>query len=96
MLPNEVPVFRGYPEELVCEADGHPPPEIRWSFSPDTVPRQSGTMLIVTDAGTYNCTATNEVGTAFRVVEVILKGNNQNFVVHLFKRRHASSIKTPQ
>ncbi|KAG7223188.1 hypothetical protein INR49_015796 [Caranx melampygus] len=72
-LPKTIPVFRGYPEELVCEADGNPPPKIQWHYSPDKVPRESGDTLIVSEAGFYNCTATNEVSTVFHVVEVILK-----------------------
>ncbi|XP_039973461.1 hemicentin-1-like [Xiphias gladius] len=72
-LPKRIPVFRGYPEELVCEADGHPPPKINWLYSSDKVPRESEDTLIVFEAGFYNCTATNEVGSVFHVVEVILK-----------------------
>lgn len=72
-LPKAIPVFRGYPEDLVCEADGHPPPEIRWLYSPDKAARVSGGNLTVSEAGFYNCTATNDVDSAFHVVQVILK-----------------------
>lgn len=72
-LPKTMPVFRGYPEELSCEADGHPSPKIMWVYSSDKVPHISGNMLTVTEAGFYNCSATNEVGSSFHVVEVILK-----------------------
>lgn len=71
-----MPVFRGYPEELVCEADGHPHPEIKWVYSSDKVARVSDNMLTVSEAGLYNCTATNAVGSDHYVVEVILKGTN--------------------
>lgn len=77
MLPKVVPLFHGYPEELSCKAEGYPPPKIQWFYSADKFPRVSGDMLVVTEAGYYNCTATNEVNTTFRVVEVILKGNNK-------------------
>ncbi|XP_026212208.1 hemicentin-2-like [Anabas testudineus] len=72
-IPKTMPVFRGYPEELVCEADGHPHPEIKWVYSSDKVARVSDNMLTVSEAGLYNCTATNPVGSDHYVVEVILK-----------------------
>ncbi|XP_068193425.1 intercellular adhesion molecule 5 isoform X2 [Antennarius striatus] len=72
-LPKIVPVFRGYPEDLVCEADGHPPPTIQWLYSSDKVPRVSGNMLTISEAGIYNCSATNEVDSVYHQVEVILK-----------------------
>lgn len=72
-LPKTIPVFSGYPEELVCEADGHPPPKIQWVFGPNKVPHVSGNRLIVSEAGIYNCCATNEVDSMFHEVEVILK-----------------------
>lgn len=65
-------MFRGYPEELMCEADGHPPPRIQWSYRSVSV---SNNTLTAYDAGLYNCTATNEVDSSFYVVEVVLKGN---------------------
>lgn len=72
-LPKKVPVFKGYPEELVCEADGHPPPEIKWVYSSDKPPHVSGDNLIVSEAGIYNCSATNEVDSMSHEVVVILK-----------------------
>ncbi|CAJ1075303.1 hemicentin-1-like [Xyrichtys novacula] len=72
-LAKIVPVFRGYPEDLVCKADGHPPPKIVWLYSSDKGPHVSGDMLTVSEAGLYNCTATNEVDSIFFEVEVVLK-----------------------
>ncbi|XP_056869919.1 hemicentin-1-like [Takifugu flavidus] len=72
-LPKVIPVFRGYPEELICEADGHPPPNIQWSYSKEKVANVSQDTLLVTEAGYYNCSATNEVDSIVHVVEVILK-----------------------
>ncbi|XP_047199831.1 hemicentin-1 [Hippoglossus stenolepis] len=72
-LPKKIPVFRGYPEDLVCEADGHPRPNIQWIYSPYKVPHLSKDTLTVSEAGLYNCTATNEIDSTFYVVEVILK-----------------------
>lgn len=70
-------MFRGYPEELICEAEGHPPPNIQWSYSADKVPHVSRDTLVVTEAGYYNCSATNEVDSIVHVVKVILKGNDR-------------------
>ncbi|XP_059204482.1 hemicentin-1-like [Centropristis striata] len=72
-LPKKIPLFRGYPEELVCEANGHPPPKIQWLYSADKVPHSSGGNLTVTEAGVYSCSATNEVDSISYEVEVILK-----------------------
>ncbi|XP_062264458.1 hemicentin-1-like [Platichthys flesus] len=71
-LPKKIPVFRGYPEELDCEADGHPRPNIKWN-STNKVLRVTNGTLTVSEAGLYNCTATNEIESTFYVVEVILK-----------------------
>lgn len=79
-LAKTVPVFNGYPEDLICEADGHPPPEIVWLYSPDKVPHVSENKLTVSEAGLYNCTATNEVDSISYEVEVILKGNSTFFI----------------
>ncbi|XP_029583724.1 vascular cell adhesion protein 1 isoform X2 [Salmo trutta] len=71
-LPVRIPVFRGYPEELVCEAEGYPQPRIQWVFDPAKHVSEAGGNLTVFEAGLYNCTATNDVATSFIVVEVVL------------------------
>ncbi|KAM4598496.1 hemicentin-1-like [Polymixia lowei] len=71
-LPARIPVFRGYPEDLVCEAEGHPPADIRWIYSSEKVVRLSGSTLTVCEAGLYTCNATNDVASSCIVVEVIL------------------------
>lgn len=81
-LPKVIPVFQGYPEELVCEADGQPAPKIQWFYNSDKVPHVSGNKLLVTEAGFYNCSATNEVDSTFHVVEVISKGKNSLLYTH--------------
>ncbi|KAF3700028.1 Hemicentin-2 Precursor [Channa argus] len=70
-LPNRVPVFRGYTEDLVCEADGNPSPEIQWISTPETF-QMSGKTLTIQGPGIYNCTAINEYGSSFHVVEAVL------------------------
>ncbi|XP_068435512.1 basal cell adhesion molecule isoform X3 [Clinocottus analis] len=72
-LPKTIPVFNGYPEELVCEADGHPAPKIQWLYGADNVPRGSGDTIFVSEAGVYNCTASNQVDSIYHEVNVILK-----------------------
>ncbi|KAL0992894.1 hypothetical protein UPYG_G00100650 [Umbra pygmaea] len=71
-LPKRIPVFRGYPEELVCEATGNPPPKIQWLYDPAKRPIEARGNLTVSEDGFYNCTATNDVETSFVVVEVVL------------------------
>lgn len=76
-LPKKIPLFTGYSEELICDADGHPPPKILWLYSSGgKVSPSSVTKLTVTEAGFYNCTATNEIDSVSYEVEVILKGKN--------------------
>lgn len=75
-------MFQGYPEELFCEAEGQPPPEIQWFYSADKVPHVSKEKLMVTEAGYYNCSATNEVDSVFHVVEVISKGKSSLLYTH--------------
>ncbi|XP_069571703.1 hemicentin-2 [Brachyistius frenatus] len=72
-LPKAIPVFRGYPEQLDCEADGHPPPKIQWLYSSGKKTSLSEGKLTVFEAGLYNCTATNDVDSATYVVHVVLK-----------------------
>ncbi|KAG7259231.1 hypothetical protein CRUP_028719 [Coryphaenoides rupestris] len=70
-LPAIVPVFRGYPEDLVCIADGRPSPTVFW-LSEGGV-RVFGGTLTVTEAGSYICNASNVAGFTLREVEVVLK-----------------------
>lgn len=72
-LPKTIPVFNGYPEELVCEAKGNPPPTIMWLRNGNEE-CGSGSTLIVSEEGFYRCNATNEVGSVTHQVQVILKG----------------------
>uniref|UniRef100_A0A672IYR1 Ig-like domain-containing protein n=1 Tax=Salarias fasciatus TaxID=181472 RepID=A0A672IYR1_SALFA len=72
-LPKRVPLFRGYPEELVCEAHGSPAPVIQWLYSKDKVVQVSGGNLTVFEEGIYNCSARNGVDSTVHVVEVVLK-----------------------
>lgn len=73
-LPKTIPVFNGYPEELVCDADGNPPPHIVWLRNANEEPCGFGSTLTVSEKGFYRCNATNAVGSVTRDVQVILKG----------------------
>nr|XP_055044749.1 hemicentin-1-like [Misgurnus anguillicaudatus] len=71
-LPSEVPVFRGYPVVLTCEANGNPTPEIRWKTNPNNI--VNGENLTITEAISQNpvCIANNPFGTVHREVNVVL------------------------
>ncbi|XP_030592636.1 vascular cell adhesion protein 1-like isoform X2 [Archocentrus centrarchus] len=73
-LPSKIPLFRGYPEKLVCEADGFPFPKIQWYYNSDKEPlvNVSEGKLIVSKPGIYTCNATNDAGHATHVLEVVL------------------------
>ncbi|XP_026116713.1 hemicentin-1-like isoform X3 [Carassius auratus] len=72
-LPSTVPVFRGYPEVLVCEADGNPKPTISWSLG--AYDKKDSEKLNITESTPENvsCTANNSVGSDIGHVKVILK-----------------------
>ncbi|XP_077591222.1 hemicentin-2 [Stigmatopora nigra] len=72
-LPKVIPLFRGYPEELVCEADGQPPPIIYWSNLAQKTAWESGGNITVLQAGRYICTAVNRVASVVHEVEVVPK-----------------------
>ncbi|KAL7826844.1 hypothetical protein AOLI_G00320530 [Acnodon oligacanthus] len=75
-LPSVVPVFRGYPETLVCEAEGYPPPTIIWSYKPNTKVEQGHLTIVEAtneNVGEYSCTASNSVETTVRTVMVTMK-----------------------
>ncbi|KAI5607012.1 intercellular adhesion molecule 5 precursor [Silurus asotus] len=69
-FPARVPLFRGYPEKLVCEASGFPEPTITWSFNNKT---NYGNQTVIDSPGDYTCTASNSFGTAKKKVIVDMK-----------------------
>ncbi|KAL6103116.1 uncharacterized protein ACO6RY_02583 [Pungitius sinensis] len=79
---EEVDVFRGDNVTFGCSADGHPAPEIQWSYSPGvhvTVTTRGSQKSITvtratsTDAGVYVCDATNKVRVVRRNVTLVVK-----------------------
>ncbi|XP_076000468.1 hemicentin-1 [Genypterus blacodes] len=71
-LPKRIPLFRGYDVDLVCEAEGHPPPSIHWLFNSERMSHESGGSITANKEGIYTCNATNEAGVSLHEVEVIL------------------------
>ncbi|KAA0705393.1 hypothetical protein E1301_Tti009742 [Triplophysa tibetana] len=69
-LPIKVPVFRGYPLVLVCEAEGNPKPTVSWSQTDSAV---NGGNLTITELISQNpvCTAVNSVGSTSRNIIVV-------------------------
>lgn len=83
-LPGEdtVELSEGSDETLVCSANGNPPPKLKWTdvnalnVHVTTEGRQSTiriTGATSTNTGSYNCTATNSVGTVTRTTTVRMK-----------------------
>ncbi len=81
-LPSVVRVFRGYPEVLVCEAEGNPKPTISWQSNGIVLSTHSEKLNITESTPVnVNCTASNSVGTDTRQVKVSIQGNYA-FVCH--------------
>ena len=79
-------VILGENVTLTCSAEGNPAPEIHWKYKdiPNVIQttwrRQRNiniTKATSTNAGVYNCTATNKVGAVTRAVRVAVKGTSR-------------------
>lgn len=79
---KEVNVILGDNVTFDCSADGHPPPEIKWTYGSEanvtvaTRGRQKSitvTGATSTNAGAYVCNADNTVGVATRTVTLVVK-----------------------
>ncbi|XP_067277387.1 intercellular adhesion molecule 5 [Pseudorasbora parva] len=72
-LPSIVPVFRGFPGVIVCEAEGNPNPTISWNISTnDQVDSKTLTINDSTPEDVY-CIANNSVGTTIRHVKLSIQ-----------------------
>ncbi|TRY83749.1 hypothetical protein DNTS_003962 [Danionella cerebrum] len=71
-LLSVVPVFRGYPMELICEADGKPKPAISWKVKDEII---YGGSLNITETAPeiLYCIANNSVHVTIKEVKVVLK-----------------------
>lgn len=74
-LPSIVPVFRGYPDVLVCEAEGNPKPTISWSLGTNHTINSETLNISESTPENVNCTASNSVGRTTRHVKVSIQGN---------------------
>ncbi|XP_043089681.1 hemicentin-1 [Puntigrus tetrazona] len=72
-LPSRVPVFRGYPEVLVCEAEGNPKPTITWILGTDRTVNSDTLNITESTPENVSCTANSSAGTTTRHVKVVLK-----------------------
>ncbi|XP_060798578.1 hemicentin-1-like isoform X2 [Neoarius graeffei] len=70
-LPRQVPVFRGYPQTLICEASGYPEPTITWIFNNNRI--EGGNLIVEEASGKYTCIASNSLGNDTREVNVVLE-----------------------
>jgi len=80
-LPSIVPVFRGYPVEIVCEADGYPTPSISWNLSTTDIVHSETLTITESTPEDLHCIASNSVGTTIRHVKVSIQGNDA-FLYH--------------
>ncbi|XP_075941893.1 intercellular adhesion molecule 1 [Anarhichas minor] len=79
---KEVKVIQGDNVTFNCSADGHPPPDMKWTYGSEanvtvtTRGRQKSitvTGATSTNAGTYVCNANNTVGVVTRTVTLVVK-----------------------
>ena len=92
--PNDTEVVQGHNVILGCVAHGHPSPKFAWSFgmqetkplggNPRMVVLPGGSLLIqnarMSDAGVYQCVASNNAGTDTTEAILRVKGNFVNFI----------------
>ncbi|XP_059414611.1 hemicentin-1-like isoform X3 [Carassius carassius] len=72
-LPSVVPVFRGYSEEIVCEAEGNPKPTIIWILGTNDIVHNETLTISESTPEYVSCVANNSVGTTTRQVNMVLK-----------------------
>ncbi|XP_039541883.1 hemicentin-1-like isoform X2 [Pimephales promelas] len=72
-LPSIVPVFRGYPVEIVCEAEGNPTPIISWNLSTTDIVYSETLTITESTPEDLHCIASNSAGTTIRRVKVSIQ-----------------------
>lgn len=84
VMPSFLHVLVGKPAEFLCEASGHPSPQIEWIrvhgiMNPEVIVH-NGLWSLATvsksDAGEYKCLARNNIGTDERTVSLFIEGIN--------------------
>lgn len=77
-MVTDVSLYEGDNVTLNCEAEGNPPPVFHWTTEGVTISETSSELNItpVKAYSTYNCTATNDLGSITEQIEVhVLKAN---------------------
>ncbi|KAM9346626.1 vascular cell adhesion protein 1 [Symphorus nematophorus] len=86
-------VAQGENVTFECNADGNPAPKINWYFNPAVNVMQTNggrqsnisiTRATSTNAGVYNCVATNKVGSVTRSATLVMKDKSSGFPSWLF------------
>ncbi|XP_026056903.1 intercellular adhesion molecule 1-like isoform X6 [Carassius auratus] len=72
-LPSVVPVFRGYSEEIVCEAEGNPKPTISWILGTNDIVYNEVLTISESTPEYVTCVAENSAGKTTRQVNMVLK-----------------------
>ncbi|XP_039541889.1 vascular cell adhesion protein 1-like isoform X8 [Pimephales promelas] len=80
-LPSIVPVFRGYPVEIVCEAEGNPTPIISWNLSTTDIVYSETLTITESTPEDLHCIASNSAGTTIRRVKVSIQGISLNYIL---------------
>uniref|UniRef100_A0A8C1E8H1 Ig-like domain-containing protein n=1 Tax=Cyprinus carpio carpio TaxID=630221 RepID=A0A8C1E8H1_CYPCA len=81
-LPSIVPVFRGYPEVLVCEAEGNPKPTISWILGTNVIVYNESLTISESTPEHVYCVANNSVGRTTRQVNVSIQDISISTVSH--------------
>ncbi|XP_026056876.1 intercellular adhesion molecule 1-like isoform X3 [Carassius auratus] len=81
-LPSTVPVFRGYSEEIVCEAEGNPKPTIIWILGTNYTVNNETLTISESTPEYVSCVANNSVGTTTRKVKVFIQDISISTVNH--------------
>jgi len=82
-LPSIVPVFRGYPVEIVCEAEGNPTPDISWNLGTTDIVYSETLTITESTPEDLHCIAINLFGSTIRSVKVSIQGNCVDFCIIL-------------
>ncbi|XDV12630.1 hypothetical protein PO909_001246 [Leuciscus waleckii] len=80
-LPSIVPVFRGYPVVIVCEAEGNPKPTISWSVNTNNIVYSETLTITDSTPEDLHCIASNSVGITIRRVKVSKQGKSLNYIL---------------